>query len=106
MSKLTKEAKIEIIKKMNPPVKLTGKESLKEIDAIISERNGVEPAQDAEIQDAPAIPKKEATSSVTITLSDGRKRVFTSDVHGEDFATVANEFHETNKRYVLHREDK
>ena len=101
----TKTQKIAIIKKLNPPVVLTGKETMAELDAIIAERNGVEPAETTEEGITPSVPNKDAQTAVHFSLTDGSKRSFSQSEHGDDFAVIANEFHETNKQRIHKRID-
>jgi hypothetical protein len=106
MSKLSREQKIAIIGNMTPPVALTGKESVKELDLIIKQRNGVTPAETADESEAPEVPEKsKAETGVHFVLADGRKRSFTPEDHGDDFVAVADEFHTTNKKYIVSRTD-
>lgn len=99
---MTKAQKIAIIGNMHPPVALTGKETSKEIDAIIKSRNNVEAAptdEDAE----PVESKGKAKTAVHFVMKDGKTRSFTPADHGKDFADVADEFHKTNELLVKSR---
>lgn len=39
-------------------------------------------------------------ASITFVFKDGATRVFSQEVHGDDFASIAAEFEETNKEAI------
>lgn len=104
----TKSDKIKTIKEIHPRVELTDAElkdkTVEELDAIIESKNGVKPAKETDELNL-KIPKDEATTSVHFVMADGRHREFNQEDHGDDFVAIANEFHETNRRYVQSRDD-
>lgn len=105
----TKSEKIAVIRQMHPPVEMTDAElksmSTDQIDEIIEKRNGVKPAAETAEPDVEIPQKAKAENSVSFVLTDGNRRSFTPEAHGEGFSKVADEFHETNRSRIRSRVD-
>lgn len=100
----SKETKIAVLQRAG--VKLTGEETVKELDALIKQHLNVDADETPENKEVskPAA-KKRGSAEIAFVLRDGEKRTFSEADHGENFADVADEFHETNKHRVIRRLD-
>lgn len=100
----TKEEKVEVLQKAG--VKLTGDEKVPELDKLIKAHLNVDADETLEEPDLKKpTAKKRGSEEIEFHLTDGTKRKFSSKDHGDDFADVADEFHETNKKRIHRRLD-
>lgn len=105
----TKKEKIAIIRKIQPPVEMTDEElgamKVDQLNEIIERKTGVKPAESTDVDEIEVPANSKAKIRVHFTLSDGKTRKFDEDGHGDDFVSVADEFHNTNKSRIINRID-